>query len=77
MMNRIFSPQRGAGAKAIFSAQAGSATAPPILLTVTGPTVIAATSSGGALRQMLVFVDEPAPHSRCVFMDYQNRTIRL
>lgn len=76
-MNRIFSPQRAAGAKAIFSVQAGSATAPPIVLTVAGPTVIAATSICGGLREMLVFVDEPAPHARCVFMDYQNRTIRL
>lgn len=50
---------------------------PPVVLTAGAATVQTNTCAGGALAVALVLIDEPAPHSRCVFMDYQNRTIRL
>lgn len=75
-MNNFFSPQRASSGHAVFSIQIGDLSAPVLLvLDAMGSSATALVT--GALAEVLVFVDEPAPRSRCIFMDYQNRTIRL
>lgn len=78
-MNALFLPQRF-GTLAIYGPQFPVESAPPIVSVAlaAGPATVQANySQGGSLALALVLIDEPAPHSRCIFMDYQNRAIRL
>lgn len=75
-MNRFFSPQRAASGARIFSKQAGTGQA-PTPLTVDQALTSATTIVTGGVREAIVLIDLPAPRSRCIFMEAQNRTIRL
>lgn len=78
-MNLYFSPQRASSGQPIFAVQIGdlSPASPPVQLVMDAMGSSATALVTGALAEVLVFVDEPAPRSRCILMDYQNRTIRL
>lgn len=75
-MNLFFSAQRAPSGARIFSVQAGDGEAPTAL--AVDPLLTASTSIvTGGVREAVVLVDLPAPRARCIFLDHQNRTIRL